>query len=187
MDRYSFDVENFHLLSHAGLSRRSEWVASLARPRPRATDTSREPPTTLVASDQQRKRSGLNARRTTARLDPAAFMQAVAARTAHRVPELLFFRTHPQCRPTAAPPCRKSTARNTYQSAGTLDQAIPLYEQTLADRERVLGPEHPDTLTTRNNLAYAYQSAGGSTGRSRSMSRPSPTASGSWAPSTPTP
>ena len=33
MDRYSFDVENFHLLSHAGLSRRSEWVASLAQPR----------------------------------------------------------------------------------------------------------------------------------------------------------
>jgi hypothetical protein len=24
----------------------------------------------------------------------------------------------------------------------------------------VLGPDHPDTLTSRNNLAYAYQSAG---------------------------
>jgi tetratricopeptide (TPR) repeat protein len=32
--------------------------------------------------------------------------------------------------------------------------------QTLTDRERVLGPNHPDTLTPRNNLAYAYASAG---------------------------
>ena len=35
-----------------------------------------------------------------------------------------------------------------------------LYEQTLADRERVLGPDHPDTLASRNNLANAYQAAG---------------------------
>ena len=83
------------------------------------------------------------------------------------------------------------TSRNNladaYQSAGRLDRAIPLYEQTLADRERVLGPDHPDTLASRNNLAYAYQSAGGLGGRSRCTSRPSPTASGCWAPTTPTP
>ena len=30
----------------------------------------------------------------------------------------------------------------------------------LADSERVLGSDHPDTLTTRNNLAIAYQGAG---------------------------
>jgi hypothetical protein len=35
-----------------------------------------------------------------------------------------------------------------------------LYEQTLADRERVLGPDHPDTLNSRDNLATAYQAAG---------------------------
>jgi tetratricopeptide (TPR) repeat protein len=35
-----------------------------------------------------------------------------------------------------------------------------LLEQTLADRERVLGRDHPATLTSRNNLAYAYQPAG---------------------------
>jgi tetratricopeptide (TPR) repeat protein len=29
-----------------------------------------------------------------------------------------------------------------------------------ADFERVLGADHPDTLTSRNNLAYAYESAG---------------------------
>ncbi|GAA4102765.1 tetratricopeptide repeat protein [Nonomuraea soli] len=41
-----------------------------------------------------------------------------------------------------------------------LGRAIPLLEQTLADRERVLGPDHPHTLTSRNNLAYAYETAG---------------------------
>ncbi|MGW4791889.1 tetratricopeptide repeat protein, partial [Nonomuraea sp. NPDC004297] len=41
-----------------------------------------------------------------------------------------------------------------------LTRAIPLFEQTLADRERVLGADHPDTLTSRSNLASAYQTAG---------------------------
>ena len=56
------------------------------------------------------------------------------------------------------------TARNNlagaYQTAGRLDEAIPLYEQNLEDRTRILGPHHPRTLTARNNLAYAYQAAG---------------------------
>ena len=30
----------------------------------------------------------------------------------------------------------------------------------LADRSRVLGPDHPDTITARGSLAYAYRSAG---------------------------
>jgi len=47
-----------------------------------------------------------------------------------------------------------------YESAGRLDDAIPLYQRTLTDRERVLGDDHPNTLTSRNNLAGAYQSAG---------------------------
>jgi hypothetical protein len=46
------------------------------------------------------------------------------------------------------------------QEAGRLAEAIPLYLRTLADRERVLGDTHPDTLTSRNNLAHAYQEAG---------------------------
>ncbi|MFF2130907.1 SAV_2336 N-terminal domain-related protein, partial [Streptomyces olivochromogenes] len=45
-------------------------------------------------------------------------------------------------------------------SAGDLGRAIPLYERTLTDRVRVLGEDHPDTLSSRNNLAYAYRSAG---------------------------
>ena len=40
------------------------------------------------------------------------------------------------------------------------EDSIELYEQVLADRVRVLGPDHPDTLTTRNNLAGAYYFAG---------------------------
>ena len=38
--------------------------------------------------------------------------------------------------------------------------AVALYERVLADRERELGSEHPDTLAARNNLALAYQTAG---------------------------
>ncbi len=83
------------------------------------------------------------------------------------------------------------TSRNNlagaYQAAGRLGEAIPLFEQTLADRERVLGADHPDTLTSRNNLAGAYQAAGRLGGRSRCTSRPWPTANGCWAPTTPTP
>lgn len=36
----------------------------------------------------------------------------------------------------------------------------PLDEQTLADRVRVLGEDHPQTLSSHNNLAVAYQAAG---------------------------
>ncbi|WP_184675461.1 tetratricopeptide repeat protein [Saccharothrix violaceirubra] len=45
-------------------------------------------------------------------------------------------------------------------AVGNLGRAVPLYEATLVDRERVLGPDHPDTLQSRNNLAGAYQYAG---------------------------
>ena len=39
-------------------------------------------------------------------------------------------------------------------------QAIAVGEPLLADRERVLGPDHPATLGSRNNLATAYVAAG---------------------------
>ncbi len=35
-----------------------------------------------------------------------------------------------------------------------------MHEQDLADRERVIGVYHPDTLASRNNLAYAYLAVG---------------------------
>ena len=39
-------------------------------------------------------------------------------------------------------------------------QAISLFEQTLTDRGRLLGEEHPDMLSSANNLAGAHESAG---------------------------
>jgi hypothetical protein len=33
-------------------------------------------------------------------------------------------------------------------------------EKTLTDSERVLGADHPSTLTSRNNLADVYQKSG---------------------------
>ena len=33
-------------------------------------------------------------------------------------------------------------------------------ERLLADQEQALGPDHPDTLTSRSNLANAYLAAG---------------------------
>src|ERR1019366_15570 len=44
--------------------------------------------------------------------------------------------------------------------AADLSRAISLGVTVLADCERLLGPDHPDTLTSRNNLAGAYGSAG---------------------------
>ena len=35
-----------------------------------------------------------------------------------------------------------------------------LFEQTVADRERVLGADHPETLFSRRTLAAAYRAAG---------------------------
>ena len=45
-------------------------------------------------------------------------------------------------------------------SAGRTNEAIALEELVLAQRVEVLGDTHPDTLTSRNNLASSYQSAG---------------------------
>ncbi|NQW18891.1 MAG: tetratricopeptide repeat protein [Chloroflexi bacterium] len=49
---------------------------------------------------------------------------------------------------------------NWIRGFGRFQDASELHEKTLEVRERVLGPEHPDTLSSRNNLANAYQSAG---------------------------
>ena len=38
--------------------------------------------------------------------------------------------------------------------------ALRLYEQTCAGYERVLGADHPGTLTSRANLAHAYYAVG---------------------------
>ncbi|MEU4769642.1 tetratricopeptide repeat protein [Actinosynnema sp. NPDC023794] len=66
-------------------------------------------------------------------------------------------RLHGATRPTMIARNNLATA---YVSAGRFDEAISLHEQTLKDREEVLGPDHPDTLGSRSNLAMTYQFAG---------------------------
>ncbi|NEC84678.1 tetratricopeptide repeat protein [Streptomyces sp. SID12501] len=49
---------------------------------------------------------------------------------------------------------------NFLDNQGQHARAIRHLQRALANRTRVLGEDHPSTLTSRNNLAYAYQSAG---------------------------
>ncbi|MFM7528002.1 MAG: CHAT domain-containing protein [Nodosilinea sp.] len=44
--------------------------------------------------------------------------------------------------------------------AGRYSEAVPLAERALAIREQALGPDHPDTATSLNNLAFLYKSQG---------------------------
>ncbi|WP_051717073.1 tetratricopeptide repeat protein [Streptomyces sp. NRRL F-5727] len=46
------------------------------------------------------------------------------------------------------------------QGQGALSLALPAFQRALAAHERLLGPDHLSTLTSRNNLAGAYESAG---------------------------
>jgi serine/threonine protein kinase len=48
----------------------------------------------------------------------------------------------------------------TYQGLGLYEPAMSIHTKARALREAALGPDHPDTLTSRNNLANAYYSAG---------------------------
>jgi len=43
---------------------------------------------------------------------------------------------------------------------GRLQEAIEMHEATLGAMVRVLGPDHPDTLKSRHNLALSYRDAG---------------------------
>ncbi|MFF9396985.1 tetratricopeptide repeat protein [Streptomyces griseoluteus] len=52
------------------------------------------------------------------------------------------------------------SAANRLHEQGHTVRAIPLLEATLTQREQTLGHTHPDTLTSRNNLAGAYRAAG---------------------------
>ncbi|WP_067865977.1 FxSxx-COOH system tetratricopeptide repeat protein [Nocardia shimofusensis] len=54
---------------------------------------------------------------------------------------------------------RRWATRQLIRSADTT-RSITQAHHTLTDSERILGPSHPDTLQSRNNLANAYQSAG---------------------------
>jgi hypothetical protein len=50
----------------------------------------------------------------------------------------------------------RSVLASAYRAAGDLTAAAPLHEQNLADCQRVLGADHPETLVARANLAYLY-------------------------------
>jgi hypothetical protein len=44
--------------------------------------------------------------------------------------------------------------------AADLAGALRLFRELLPDKERLLGPDHPDTLATRNNIASLTGQAG---------------------------
>ncbi|HTW69418.1 MAG TPA: tetratricopeptide repeat protein [Acetobacteraceae bacterium] len=50
------------------------------------------------------------------------------------------------------------------QGSGDAAGALPLFRRALECRERVLGPEHPDTLTSVNNLAGCMRALGDAAG-----------------------
>ncbi|SVA41301.1 uncharacterized protein METZ01_LOCUS94155 [marine metagenome] len=47
-----------------------------------------------------------------------------------------------------------------YYNLGRVSEAVWLHEETLITRERVLGPEHPDILHSREFLDAAYRPLG---------------------------
>jgi cytochrome c-type biogenesis protein CcmH/NrfG len=47
-----------------------------------------------------------------------------------------------------------------YRAGGRVDEAIELAQRVLADLERILGPEHPETLRARMIVAFSYRAAG---------------------------
>src|SRR5207245_11004588 len=53
-----------------------------------------------------------------------------------------------------------NTVGDTYRGAGKYREAIAHLLRSRALREARLGPDHPDTLATLNNLAEAYHDAG---------------------------
>ena len=50
-----------------------------------------------------------------------------------------------------------TTLRVPTAKRATTRRAVALHEQALAGEERLLGDEHPTTLTVRGDLAAAYQ------------------------------
>ena len=50
------------------------------------------------------------------------------------------------------------------QALGDAAGALPLFQRALDSRERVLGKEHPDTLTSVNDLAACMQALGDAAG-----------------------
>uniref|UniRef100_UPI003D70952A tetratricopeptide repeat protein n=1 Tax=Streptomyces sp. WAC 04229 TaxID=2203206 RepID=UPI003D70952A len=79
-----------------------------------------------------------------------ALLPHTDALTTHHTPD--YDTTH-----TAAALNQAATYR---QGQGALPPALHAHQRALATYERVLGADHPSSLASRNNLAYAYDSAG---------------------------
>jgi tetratricopeptide (TPR) repeat protein len=47
-----------------------------------------------------------------------------------------------------------------HKAQGQYAKAEPLYQRSLAIREKALGPEHPDVAQSLNNLAALYKAQG---------------------------
>ena len=47
-----------------------------------------------------------------------------------------------------------------YDTEGKYTEAEPLYQRSLATREKALGPDHPNVATSLNNLAVLYDAQG---------------------------
>ena len=69
---------------------------------------------------------------------------------------------------------------------GKYAQAEALYSQTLEIQRRVLGPEHPDTLMSMNNLAIVYFAEASTRRPRRSTARPWRSSAACWVRSIPT-
>ncbi|MFC8894858.1 FxSxx-COOH system tetratricopeptide repeat protein, partial [Streptomyces cinereoruber] len=67
---------------------------------------------------------------------------------------------HPSDYDTLATAYAFDRAATYRQRQGALSPALPAFRRAVAAYERVLGQDHPDTLSLRGNLAGAYQSAG---------------------------
>ena len=74
-----------------------------------------------------------------------------------------------------------------YLAAGRAADAIPLFEQTLASRERLLGPDDPDILPRGITSLLPTRTSAGPSMRSRCSSGPWPYESDCWAPIIPAP
>ena len=72
----------------------------------------------------------------------------------------------------------------TMKAQGDLAGARKLQEEMLAIRRRVLGPEHPDTLTSMNNLADTLRLRAIWRGRASCKKRRWASAVECWGPST---
>ena len=69
--------------------------------------------------------------------------------------------------------------------AGDAREALRLFAELLADRERVLGHDHPNTLATRHNIALWTGESGDARGRYNASSTCCRTRSGCWGATTP--